>query len=115
MEGTKHDEGKLRWDLVPWDAFEEVVRVYTHGASKYGDNNWMGLEDAENRYFAALVRHLVAWRKDEHIGPTAVLNTWRKLPGMHSPYCGLRTGHECTTWDHSILHRNLHRVADVLA
>lgn len=73
MKGTKHDEGKLRWDLVPWDAFEEVVRVYTHGADKYGDNNWMGLEDAENRYFAALMRHLVAWRNGENIDPDSGL------------------------------------------
>jgi hypothetical protein len=73
MEGTKHDEGKLRWDLVPWEAIEEVVRVYTHGADKYGDNNWMGLEDAENRYFAALMRHLVAWRNGEHIDPDSGL------------------------------------------
>jgi hypothetical protein len=73
MDGTKHDERKLRWDLVPWEAIEEVVRVYTHGAEKYGENNWMGLENAENRYFAALMRHLVAWRNGERIDPDSGL------------------------------------------
>lgn len=67
--GKKWDGGKLRWDLVPWDAFEQVVERFTHGAQKYGDNNWQFVDDAENRYFAALMRHLIAHRKGELYDP----------------------------------------------
>lgn len=29
-----------RFELLPWDALEEVARVYHYGASKYEDHNW---------------------------------------------------------------------------
>jgi hypothetical protein len=63
--GKKYDNGKLRWDLLPLGPVEEVVEILTYGAEKYGPNNWQMVEDWEDRYFAALMRHLVAWRKGE--------------------------------------------------
>lgn len=30
-----------RFDLLPWDALEEVARVYAAGAAKYEDHNWL--------------------------------------------------------------------------
>lgn len=60
--GKKHDAGKPRWDLYLWDAAEAEVRVLMHGASKYGsDDNWRLVPDARRRYFAAALRHLLAW------------------------------------------------------
>ena len=44
---------------------EEVVKVYHFGAKKYTPNSWQNLPDAENRYYSALLRHLVAYRKGE--------------------------------------------------
>lgn len=38
--GQKKDEGKPRYELLPWDAIEEVVRVLTAGAIKYEARNW---------------------------------------------------------------------------
>lgn len=62
--GTKHDQGKLRFDLIPVGALEEVAKVYTFGATKYGDNNWRkGLK--YSRLYAAALRHLFAWAKGE--------------------------------------------------
>lgn len=58
--GRKDDTGKLRFDLLPVQALEEVVRVYTLGAAKYADRNWeQGL--AFGRVFAALMRHAWKW------------------------------------------------------
>lgn len=39
-ESIKNDfkDDKLRWDLLPLDLIEEVVKVYTAGAKKYGEN-----------------------------------------------------------------------------
>lgn len=66
-EGRKYDNGKLRFDLVPIEELEELVRVYTEGAKKYDDNNWQKVDKAESRYFAALLRHACKWRKGEKI------------------------------------------------
>ena len=42
--GRKDDDGKLRYDLIPPLALEEVVRVLTFGAEKYGPNNWRAVK-----------------------------------------------------------------------
>jgi hypothetical protein len=58
--GTKADTGKLRWDLLPFDALEAVVSAYTVGSIKYDDWNWAkGIH--YSRVIGALLRHLVAW------------------------------------------------------
>lgn len=72
--GIKNDfkDHKLRWDLLPLKEIEDIVKVYTAGADKYGPNNWQNLEDGYNRYKAALFRHLVEYEKgnviDEETG-----------------------------------------------
>lgn len=60
-EGKKNDrkDHKLRWDLLPLEEIEDIVKVFTAGADKYGPNNWQYLDDAYNRYKGALLRHLV--------------------------------------------------------
>lgn len=59
-EGTKFDEGKLRWDLLPLGPITEVVKVFTHGAVKYEDWNWAkGI--SYTRIYSALMRHLTVW------------------------------------------------------
>jgi len=63
IKGMKFDKGKDRWDLVPIDEFKEVVEVITYGANKYNDSNWKKI--SKERYFAALMRHIVAWRQGE--------------------------------------------------
>lgn len=63
----KYDGEKLRYDLLPMECLEEIVKVYTFGAVKYGENNWQGLSNFEDRYYGALLRHLAAWRKGEKI------------------------------------------------
>jgi hypothetical protein len=59
-KGIKEDSGKLRYDLLPWDAVEEVLRVLSYGVEKRGEHNWeLGIE--YSRVFAALHRHINAW------------------------------------------------------
>lgn len=65
--GRKDDYTKLRWDLLPIDAIEQIVEVYTYGANKYADNNWQKVENAKERYYAALMRHLAAYGQGEII------------------------------------------------
>lgn len=67
--GRKNDLGKLRWDLVQPLILQEYVKVLTEGAKKYAPNNWRKVEDARNRYFAALLRHIWAWWLGERDDP----------------------------------------------
>lgn len=62
LVARKFDSGKLRYDLVPLDALEEITRVLTHGANKYGDWNWLqggGLQ--WTRLVGATYRHFMDW------------------------------------------------------
>ena len=63
---TKHDDFKLRYDLLPVDALEELVHVYTMGARKYGDHNWR-IGTTWGRFFAAMMRHAWAWWGGEEL------------------------------------------------
>jgi hypothetical protein len=65
--GKKYDAGKLRWDLLPMEAMQDAVKVLMYGAKKYGPHNWKNVEQGEDRYFAALMRHIVAYREGETI------------------------------------------------
>lgn len=69
----KYDQGKLRWGLLPLDAVEEVVKVITFGASKYGDRNWEKGFDF-NRNIDALHRHLAAWQRGQDTDAESSLN-----------------------------------------
>ena len=62
----KNDMGKLRYDLLPILPLEQVVKVITHGSCKYADNNWMAVvSENPDRYYAAALRHIASWRKNE--------------------------------------------------
>lgn len=66
--GTKHDTGKDPWDLLPWDAVREIVKILAFGASKYAPRNWeKGI--VYSRLFAALQRHALAWWEREDRDP----------------------------------------------
>ena len=67
--GTKHDSGKLRWDLIQPLILQEYVKVLTEGAKKYAPHNWRKVPDQRNRYFAALLRHIWAWWLGERNDP----------------------------------------------
>ena len=61
----KYDHGKPAWDLLPWQQVGAIVDVLTYGARKYSATGWQHTPDASNRYFAALMRNLAAWRSGE--------------------------------------------------
>ena len=64
-EGVKYDAGKLRYDLLPPEPVEELVKVLTYGATKYTDGGWKKVEPYKDRYLASTLRHLMAWRMGE--------------------------------------------------
>ena len=68
-EARKNDrlDDKLMWELLPLEDVEDIVRVYTAGAKKYGPDKWQNLPDGIRRYKAALLRHLVEFDKGNEI------------------------------------------------
>jgi len=73
MSGTKYDEGKLRMDLIPYEAVEGMAQVLGFGAEKYDEHNWRkGIK--HSRLYAATLRHLTAYWKGETIDPESGFN-----------------------------------------
>lgn len=63
QKGKKFDEEKPRVAEMAQDfrlALIEVSKVWAFGANKYAKGNWRYLENANNRYTNALLRHLMA-------------------------------------------------------
>lgn len=73
-KGRKDDQDKPDMSLLPFDSLEEVARVLTFGAKKYSRDNWQHVPDAVNRYVAAMLRHLTAWRNGERLDPDSGLS-----------------------------------------
>lgn len=65
-EFTKYDNGKLPLHLIEPIFLTKLAAVLGHGAEKYGENNWKKCTEL-NRVYAALLRHLLAWRCGEKI------------------------------------------------
>lgn len=70
----KHDCGKPRMDLLPFEALERVAMIMTYGAAKYSENAWRTIPDAQQRYTAALMRHLSKHMQGELIDPESGLS-----------------------------------------
>jgi hypothetical protein len=61
VKGIKYDTDKLRWDLMPWPALEQVLKVMMFGAKKYSEYNWQHVKPPM-RYWSAAMRHMIADR-----------------------------------------------------
>lgn len=67
--GAKLDQGKIRYSLIPTEPLKWLAILYTRGAEKYSAHGWKSVDDAENRYLDALMRHLEAYREGEWLDP----------------------------------------------
>lgn len=66
--GIRYDVNKVRYDLLPPIAINELSRVLTFGAKKYAPNNWQkGMN--WSRVIGSLKRHLAAIEKGEDFDP----------------------------------------------
>ncbi len=60
MKAIKHDEEKVRLDLLSPIALNEIAKVLTFGAKKYSDHNWRnGFK--WSRLLGATLRHIFAF------------------------------------------------------
>lgn len=84
MPGTKHDDGKIRWDLMPFDALDQVALVLTLGAAKYGDRNWEDDALSRDRLVASAFRHLSAHQQGDWLD-----QEWQTLHLAHAATASL--------------------------
>lgn len=73
MSFNKADKGKPRVDLIPHEFVMETSQVLAVGAEKYGADNWQAGADW-SRYFAAMQRHMWAWKSGEDTDPETGLS-----------------------------------------
>jgi hypothetical protein len=65
---VKADGSKLRYELLPYDALDEVAAVMTVGALKYHDRNWeAGMR--WSRVLGSALRHITAWAQGQNHDP----------------------------------------------
>ena len=67
--GKKYDSGKPQYGLIPPNALKQVAEVLTFGATKYGPDNWRHVDNAKERYFDALQRHVWEWKMGQQTDP----------------------------------------------
>lgn len=63
--GTKADDGKVMMGAIPPHAELAVARVLTFGAKKYSRGNWAHVENSDERYMDAALRHINTYRRGE--------------------------------------------------
>ena len=67
-QAKKFDQEKIRMDLLPSEALEEIAKVLTFGAKKYDSWNWTkGLK--YSRLTGAALRHILAWKDGQDKDP----------------------------------------------
>ena len=72
-QAERHNEGKLQWSLVDFDALAPMVQVLEFGAEKYSANNWKKGLPIE-KICESLARHLFAvMTKKEYYDPESGL------------------------------------------
>jgi hypothetical protein len=69
IKGLKNDTTKPRWSLLPKGTIRLVIEVLEFGAKKYGFENWKNVENAQQRYYDAAMRHIQSWWNGERIDP----------------------------------------------
>lgn len=75
--GIKHDHGKPRPDLILHTmarAMLAVSEVAAFGASKYDDDNWLLVDDANRRYADAKARHMLQGAIESHDKESGLLH-----------------------------------------
>jgi len=72
-QGMKFDSDKLRYKLIDSASLAWLAAVLTYGAVKYEAENWRVVDNADERYYDALMRHIEAWRRGERYDPESTL------------------------------------------
>lgn len=73
LKGIKYDSDKVLMGCIPPTAEVLLGMVLTYGAKKYSRENWRLLDNLEDRYMDACLRHINLHRRGEEIDPESGL------------------------------------------
>lgn len=62
-EALRYNSGKIRFDLLEPYAIEQLAKVFTAGAAKYSDNNWIHNGMSWSKMIASMKRHISEFEK----------------------------------------------------
>ena len=62
-EKSELAKGKRRWTLIPWKMMGWIVDAMCSGLTKYKAESWKDVENGENYYYDALLRHITEYRE----------------------------------------------------
>ena len=65
---------KVPFAALPWAVLAEDAVAHGEGALKYGRHNWREGDVLASTYFAAAMRHLIAWFEGEDTDPDSGLS-----------------------------------------
>ncbi len=80
--GSRYNDGKTEFSLVPLSALEDCARVFMYGRDKYAAWNWAKGMDWLIPY-DCLMRHMAAWHRGEDNDPES------GLPHLGHAMCNL--------------------------
>lgn len=63
----RFNQGKIRYDLMPPWAMEQIAKVYTYGTRKYDDDNWWKGMKWRKDVFGCIERHIKKWLRGEQL------------------------------------------------
>lgn len=92
---ARFDSGKLRYDLIPPKALNELVLVYTYGCFKYDpDNWWKGM--SWRKVIGPMLRHIFKWIRGEKYDSESGLHhlahaAWNAIALFEYERCNLGT------------------------
>lgn len=71
-EGAKREsnQGRGRFDLLPFEAIEAWAKWTEEGADKYGDRNWeqgLSVKDCINRMVRHAIKAANGWTDEDHL------------------------------------------------
>lgn len=84
--GRKDDQGKLRYDLLPFSVIDDIVAVQNYGAIEYGENTWQKVPNGRKRYIAAALRHVSKRQQGKRLDGSG-------LPHLAHALCSLMYAH----------------------
>lgn len=65
-KALRYNQGKTPYELIPYDALEEITKVFEYGAKKYSAHNWAQGDGIKwSIMFGCVMRHLLAWFRGE--------------------------------------------------
>ena len=91
--GKTYSYYELFWNVVNTfkinevDALVGIRKILEHGAKKYGRESWKSLPDAQQRYFAAYMRHRFDSEGNEL--PENHIDKDSGLPSIHHALCNI--------------------------